>query len=313
MLCGTMEEWIYHKEMVHIPVMAKEVSSILLPVIKEGAGVIIDGTVGTGGHLSSLLSKSFPGVKFLGIDIDPEAVKFCQGRFKGEENVIIRQGSYTDLPEIVAELNLYPVIGILLDFGLSRFQLASGERGFSFQREAPLDMRFAQEGRTARDLIQKANLQELEKILRDYGEERNYRRIARAILEKRNEIKTTFDLREVIVRAVGREDKRQWQRVFQALRIAVNRELENVGRGIERSISLLTKGGRIVVISYHSLEDRLVKQIFQKKRENGEIALITRKPIRPSLAEIRENPSSRSAKLRAAKKEWFFGQQKIGR
>lgn len=284
---------------VHIPVMVKEAFSILIAESKIKKGVIIDSTVGTGGHLFYFLKNSSPDITFLGIDIDPDAIKFSQNLFQGFRNVIIRRGNYINLAEIVKELNLYPVIGVLFDFGVSKFQLESPKRGFSFQREGPLDMRFSQEGRTALDLISKANCQELERILLNYGEESDYKRIAQAIIRERGKIKTTFDLRNLITRVVKRNDKRKLARVFQALRLAVNFELENVERGIERALPLLTEGGRIVTISYHSLEDRIVKRILKEKEKQGKISILTKKPIRPTRAEVEKNPSSRSAKLRA--------------
>lgn len=293
---------IEKEKLFHFPVMKREVFSILINEAKVNKGVIVDGTVGTGGHLSYLLKNSPPGISFLGIDIDPDAINFSRRLFQNFRNVFIYQANYINLPEIIKELNLNPVIGILFDFGVSRFQLETAERGFSFQKEGPLDMRFSKEGETALGLIRRASGKKLEKILWLYGEERDYKKIARAIVEKRRNINTTFDLKNVIIQAVKRKDKRKFARVFQALRIAVNSELENVERGIKRAIPLLTEGGRIVTITYHSLEDRIVKRIFKEKKENKEILIVTRKPIRPSPAEIGENPSSRSAKLRAAEK-----------
>lgn len=287
---------------LHIPVMVKEVFSILIAEAKFKKGVIVDNTMGTGGHLSYLLRNSSPGITFLGIDIDPDAVKFSQDFFRGFRNVIIRHGNYIHLAEIIKELNLYPVIGVLFDFGVSKFQLESPKRGFSFQKEGPLDMRFSQEGRTALDLISRVNRQELERILLSYGEERDYKKIAQAIIEERRKIKTTFDLRNLIIKVVKRYDKRKLARVFQGLRVAVNSELENIKRGIEEAIPLLTEGGRIVIISYNSLEDRIAKRILKERERQGEISILTKKPIRPAEAEIKENFSSRSAKLRAGGK-----------
>ncbi len=293
---------VKEERMFHIPVMVKEVFAILVSEGKWKEGVIIDGTVGVGGHLLYLVKNSPPSLKFLGIDIDPDAVAYCEDLFKGYKNVLIKQGDYTKLPEITEELSLSPVIGILIDCGVGRFQLEALGRGFSFRREAPLDMRFAQEGKTALELIRKVSRRELEMILREYGDVRYYRRIAKAIIENRNKIETTFDLNKVVIASLygrGREEK-TLRCVYMALRVAVNRELENLGKGIERAIPLLTKGGRIVVISYNANEDRLVKICFRERKAAKEIKIITAKPLTPSPEEIMKNPSSRSAKLRAA-------------
>uniref|UniRef100_A0A7C3YS18 Ribosomal RNA small subunit methyltransferase H n=1 Tax=candidate division WOR-3 bacterium TaxID=2052148 RepID=A0A7C3YS18_UNCW3 len=290
------------KETTHIPVMVKEVFAILIGERKIKKGVVVDCTVGTGGHLFYLWQNSPPDITFLGIDIDPDAVYFSQSLFQGKRNVIIRQGDYTQLVEILSDLKLQPIIGILFDFGVSKLQLTSAERGFSFSREGPLDMRFSQEGRTALDLIRKVNRKDLERIIFTYGEERSYRRIARAIIEERKRIETTSDLKRVIIQAVKREDKKKLARVFQALRIAVNSELENLERGVTKAIPLLITGGRIVLITYHSLEDRIVKRILKEKKAKKEILVLTPKPLRPTPAEITENPSARSAKLRAAER-----------
>jgi len=289
----------------HTPVMVKEVFNFLIPETQsDEGGLIVDATVGLGGHLAYLSQNSSRQFTFLGIDIDPDAVAYSRERFKDADNVIIQEGNYVELPEMIRKIGFDYISGVLFDFGIGRFQLEALEnRGFSFLREAPLDMRFAQKGQTALDLLRTISLRELERILRDYGNEPHYRKVARVIMEKRRQIKTTRDLREILF-AIAPKGKRikTCQRVFLSLRIAVNQELVNLRQGIEKVMPILKEKGRMVTISYHSGEDRIIKEIFRGKEKEKVIMILTPKPIRPTNDEILKNPQARSAKLRAIEK-----------
>jgi len=270
---------------MHIPVLKKEVIEYLNPKPNEN---FIDATLGFGGHTRAILEKIKPNGKVLGIEVDPEK--------KVEmERLELVHDSYSNLERIVKE----KYDGILFDLGFSSYEIEKSGKGFSFQKNEFLDMRYSGEGLTAYEIVNSFSEKEIEKILREYGEERKSRKIAKAILRerKKGKIKTTFQLAEIIKKEVKGGRIHPATRTFQALRIKVNDELNNLKKGLEQSLKVLKKGGKIVVISYHSLEDRIVKRFFKENNLN----ILTKKPIRPSLTEIRENPKSRSAKLRAAK------------
>jgi 16S rRNA (cytosine1402-N4)-methyltransferase len=290
----------------HFPVLAGEVVEFLRP---HPNGIYVDGTLGGAGHALEILERSSPTGRLIGIDRDKEAVERAYKRLRPYEvRTTIIHGNFSDLREILQRLNISKVDGILLDLGVSYQQLANAERGFSFQSEGPLDMRMDRtQGVPASKLINTLSQGELEEILRRYGEGRWARRIAKAIVRHREKtpVATTTHLRDIISSAIVKPPRRihPATRAFQAIRIAVNDELNNLERIIRDGIPLLKSGGRLCVISFHSLEDRIVKEIFrQYGKPSGLITIITRKPISPSKGEISENPRARSARLRVAER-----------
>ena len=283
----------------------------------------MDCTLGPGGHAAALLAAD-ERVRLVGIDRDPEAIRLAEKRLEpfGERVQIVR-GRYEELEEGLLAAGVERVTGILADLGVSSLQLDSPERGFSFRFEGPLDMRMGRSDLTAREIVNRYTEAELAEIFRRYGEERRARRIARAIARRREQspIETTAELRELVARAQPRGRRGAPRRidpatrVFQALRIEVNGELAGLGRFIDEAVRLLEDDGRLVVISYHSLEDRIVKnrlrdlargevdQITGRTRsETRAIELMTRKPVRASEEEVGMNPRARSASLRAARR-----------
>ena len=302
---------------VHIPVLLKETIENLR--VQPG-GRYIDCTVGGGGHAAAILEKSSPGGQLLGIDADPAAITAAQkrlGTYGG--SVLLINDNFANLEAICTKYGFTPVHGILFDLGLSTLQLAGSGRGFSFQHDAPLDMRFnpAQEV-TAADIINTYGEEEIARILWTYGEEGYSRQIAHHIVQERP-LNTTLELVGVIERAIGgRHGKiHPATRTFQALRIAVNQELDNLESALKQAINLLGFEGRLVVISYHSLEDRFVKQFMQREsrdcacppgtpvctcRHKASVKIVTKKVVMPSPDEIQFNPRSRSAKMRAAER-----------
>jgi 16S rRNA (cytosine1402-N4)-methyltransferase len=291
---------------VHIPVLQKEVIQYLSPKENEN---FIDCTAGNGGHTAAILEKNGPKGKVLGIDADPEMVKNLESRISNIEHrrrLIPVCGNFADLKEITKRENFKNISGILLDLGMSSWHLEESGRGFTFQKAEPLDMRYSsQNPLTASKILNFWSEPEIEKILKEYGEERFAKNIAREIIKARtlSSIEDTLQLVKIIQRAIPKryQDRNRHfaTRVFQALRIAVNDELGNLKRVLPQAEEILKKEGRLVVISFHSLEDRIVKNFF---RENSNLKIITKKPIRPSQKEIRSNPRSRSSKLRAAEK-----------
>jgi 16S rRNA (cytosine1402-N4)-methyltransferase len=286
---------------VHVPVMPAEVLEWLAP---RPGGRLLDGTLGGGGHTRLLAERVAPDGLVLAIDRDPAAVEAASESLRGMP-VMVAHASYVDAPEVLAEAGLGPLDGVLLDLGLSSDQLADGGRGFSFHATGPLDLRFdTTRGEPASRLVGRLSAEHLADVIFRYGEERCSRRIARAIVERRRErsVETADDLAAIVRRAVPRDyDPRldPATRTFQALRIAVNDELGHVERGLARIPALLASGGRFVVISFHSLEDRLVKEAF---RNDDRLEALTAKPIVPTEAEVAGNPRARSAKLRVAER-----------
>ena len=300
---------------IHRPVMRAEAVRFLAP---DRGGIYVDGTVGLGGHAAAILAAG-PEVRLIGIDRDPQALRYAAARLaQFGDRVRLVHGNYRDLAEILSNLGIEAIDGFLLDLGLSSLQLDASERGFSFRADGPLDMRMdPTQGRSAADLVNAASVEELARILRDYGEERFAGRIARAIVAARP-IETTGALAEIVRRAIPRRFHERRidpaTRTFQALRIAVNDELRNLQDGLAAGFAALRPGGVIVVISFHSLEDRIVKRFFRKlatpRYESlapgpplpPQAEVLTKKPLRPSEEEIGENPRARSAKLRACRK-----------
>lgn len=301
-------------EPTHIPVLYQEVLRGLQ--VKPG-GRYIDGTLGGGGHAVGILQKSSPTGRLLGIDADPEAITVSAERLaEYGPRVTLVNANFAQLAEIASQHGFRTADGILLDLGLSSLQLASGERGFSFQLEGPLDMRFnPHQGEPASELVNGLSTLDLADILHRYGEERRARRIAQAIVAARP-VHTTRQLAEVVARAVGRRGKiHPVTRTFQALRIAVNDELSALSHALPQAVDLLAPQGRLVVISYHSLEDRLVKRFYRQESQDcicppeipvcrcghqPTLEILTRKPITPSELELGANPRCRSARLRIA-------------
>lgn len=297
----------------HEPVLWDEVMAALSP--RPGARYI-DGTVGSGGHAGAILERSNPDGRLLGIDLDAQALQLARQELAGYgARVTLVQGSFGDLSEIGREHGFCPADGVLLDLGLSTMQLSEPERGFSFQLDGPLDMRFDPSAdTTAADLVNTLREAELADILYGLGEERKSRRIARAIVRARP-VRTTAELAALVARAVGRRGRiHPATRTFQALRMAVNNELDVLAQGLMQAVDALAPGGRLVVIAFHSGEDRVVKNYFRQEARRGDsgggptLRVLTRKPIRASAAEVARNPRSRSARLRVAHKLPLDGQ-----
>lgn len=285
---------------VHVPVMLDEVVQYLRP---EEDKFYVDATIGAGGHAEALLNL---GARILGIEQDREILKLTEQRLKRfGDRIILVNDNFKNLSCILEQYNMTNVTGILYDLGLSTFQIDS-ERGFSFQKDCPLDMRMDSSNiTTAKDLVNKYSEQELYQIIKDYGEERWARGIARSIVRNRP-LDTTFQLVEAIRRGIPRGARypkiHYATRTFQAIRIAVNNELEALDTSLGIAISRLSEGGRIVVISFHSLEDRIIKWGFLEEAKEERLKILTRKPIIPQESEIISNPASRSANMRVAEK-----------
>lgn len=283
--------------MFHQPVMADEVALFLHPQ----SGTIVDGTVGGGGHARVILERATGPIRLLGIDADGEAIAAARRQLESFDNVELVHSDYCRMGLLARQLGLLPVSGVLLDLGVSLYQLKSPARGFGFDVAGPLDMRFDQsQGQTAADLLRRMSEKQLCELLRRWGEEPMSGRIARSVTALRQGLRTTADLAAAVRRAVPRRRERATlARVFQAVRIAVNRELERVAEGLRVGLELVAPGGRMVVIAYHSLEDRLVKRSFRAAAQAGQAVVLTPKPLRPSESELARNPRARSARLRA--------------
>ena len=341
---------------MHRPVLLEEVIKYLSPkasnvyphtknFVPEGQGIYVDATVGGGGHAEKILEGSSPGGKLVGIDIDPFMLNLAKKRLKkfGERCMLI-EDNYVNLPKILSKLKISEVNGIVLDLGVATEHFMRGERGFSLMREGPLDMRLSPYGKfTAADIVNKWKPEDLVNILRQYGEEHRAKKIVKNIITEREKemITTTTQLTKIVVGAVSCSKKRYtptpkslvWgytptqrlpgyrihpaTKTFQALRIAVNNELKNIKRILPIAVDLLKIGGRICVITFHSLEDRLVKDGFRQLARScicpkeiprcvckykPKIKLVTKKPVVPEEEEIKSNPRSRSAKLRVVER-----------
>jgi 16S rRNA (cytosine1402-N4)-methyltransferase len=306
----------------HRPVLLHETVQYLAP---ERGGLFVDATLGLGGHSEAILAASSE-TRLLGIDRDREALAHARRRLAqfGTRCHLV-QANFRELPQVLARAGETAASGILADLGVSSLQFDSPARGFSFRHDAPLDMRMNAEGdeETAAELLARLSEEELARIIFEYGEERRSRRIARLIVTRREEgrpVRTTLELAELVARAVGHKRTARIHpatRTFQALRIAVNRELEGLSEFIETAVDLLAPRGRLCLISFHSLEDRIVKRTLRRLSGQCEcdprapvctcgarrvIEILTRRPVAPSEAEVIENPRARSAKLRAAEK-----------
>jgi 16S rRNA (cytosine1402-N4)-methyltransferase len=310
----------------HTPVLLDEVIEALQPAAGK---CYLDATLGGGGHAAALLRRSQPGGMLLGIDADPAALEAAAARFTALSDDAIPPASYVlqhghsgDMATLAQNRGFRQVDGILLDLGVSSFQLDAAERGFSFGADGPLDMRLdPTQGPTAAELLEGMTEQEIADMIYQYGEERYSRRIARAIVEHRRKqpIETTGALADLVRRAIphprgrgrGSGGIHPATRTFQALRIAVNRELEHLEMALPQAVSLLRAGGRLAIISFHSLEDRMVKQFFRAESGYGgseapeqppRLRIVTKKPVQPGAEERQANPRSRSAKLRVAER-----------
>ena len=320
------------KDELHEPVLLAEIIDWLRP---ERSGTFVDCTVGTGGHSRAILSAS-PETTVIGLDRDLEALDMARGRLAiFEDRIRLIHTNFDDIASVLNQIGISEVDGVLADLGVSSLQLERGERGFSFASDAPLDMRMDQSrGPTAADLVNQLSQRELADLILEYGEERGARRIARRVARERDRepVKTTRQLADIVVRALnlrGRWRIHPATRTFQALRIAVNDELSALARFIPDAISVLAGGRRLAIVSFHSLEDRIVKRSFlresgrctceapkgKERREEStdeiicercgarrRINILTRRPVRPGLEEIKRNPRSRSALLRVCER-----------
>ena len=301
----------------HQPVLYKEIIHALQP---HGSGRYVDGTLGAGGHARGILEVSAPDGQLLGLDVDPQALALAREILAPyERRIHLAQASYTSLSAQLVQLGWDQVDGILLDLGASSMQFDAPERGFSFLHDAPLDMRFGPSAKqTAADLVNKSSEWELADLIYRYGEERESRKIARAIVRARP-LHTTREMVAVIESVFPRRGHRihPATKTFQALRIAVNDELASIEAVLPQTVTSLRSGGRIAVISFHSLEDRIVKDFFRaqskdllnppyehiyEEERKATLKEVNRKPITPSDEEIKNNPRARSAKLRIAEK-----------
>ena len=305
-------------EFSHIPVLLNETIEGL--AIREN-GIYVDGTAGGGGHSSEILRRLKSG-RLISIDQDPDAIQTLTERFKKNENSIIIKGNFADMKELLAHRGLHRVDGVLLDIGVSSHQLDTPERGFSFHEDAPLDMRMSRKGTTAAELVNTLPFEELRRILFEYGEEKFAGSIAKGILAAREQkpIETTLQLAEIVKANVPqrvRRDGHPARKTFQAIRIAVNDELGVLRRGLEGAFELLGSGGRLAVITFHSLEDRLVKQQMAAWCQSctcpkdfpvcvcgnkPKAKLVHKKPVCANETELTINPRARSAKLRICEK-----------
>jgi len=307
----------------HRPVLYQEIIHALRPARGR---FYVDGTLGAGGHAWGVLDASRPDGRLLGLDVDPQALKLARERLaEFGKRTVIRHASYAELTAQLAAVGWPQVNGVMLDLGVSSMQLDTGERGFSFMTDAPLDMRFDPGNPvSAADLVNTLPAKDLANILFKYGEEAHGHRIAQAI-EQARPLHTTRQLAELVLKAVGKNRQRRSEgrsihpatRTFQALRIAVNHELDSLENVLPQAVAALAPGGRLAVISFHSLEDRLVKQYFRRESQDclcpprqpvctcghkASILEITRRPVMPGSAEVEQNPRARSARLRVAER-----------
>lgn len=305
-------------EFRHVTVLLKEAVDGLNI---RGDGVYVDGTAGGGGHSAEILSRLTTGSLY-SIDQDPDAIAAVTERFAGDERAHIIRGNFSEMRSLLSNVGVYCADGVLLDIGVSSHQLDEGSRGFSYHEDAPLDMRMSQSGESAADLVNTMDVSELSRIISLYGEEKYAYPIAKGIVRYREQkrIETTLELAEIIKENVPQRVRREGhpaRKTFQAIRIAVNHELDALEQGLQDSFELLNKGGRLSVITFHSLEDRIVKRFMRDKAQGctcpkdfpvcvcgkkPQTKIITGKPILPSDAELELNPRARSAKLRICEK-----------
>lgn len=302
---------------IHIPVMKSETLDLL---INKKDGIYIDCTIGFGGHSKEILNRINNKGILIGMDLDPYALSKANEKLSdsSEKKFSLHNISYKEFPTILSEMKIKKVDGFLIDLGISSYQVDSAHRGFSFINNGPLDMRFNQSsGYTAKKFLNKISEKKLADIIKYYGDQSKSKKIAKAIIEKinSNKINSTFDLKNCIQSVTKSNDLKIVSKVFQSIRIALNDEFENLKSILKKMPEFLNKGGRIAIISFHSIEDRIVKHYFKnntlinvedyfdrKKINQEKLKVITKKPITPSNKEVHTNPRSRSAKLRVAEK-----------
>jgi len=271
--------------------------------LQQDKGFYCDCTVGGAGHLLAML-KATKRAKFIGIDWDPDAIDYAQDKVKlYKKRCFLFKDNFTHLDSILDRLSVKNLNGVLFDLGVSYYQLTTPHRGFSFEREGKLLMRMSPENLTLLEKIRCATKREIITVLKDYGDVHNCQKIGTLVFEERRALKTTLDLRRLIEKTTPKRFlKKNLRKVFQALRIWVNNELNNLKEGLLTAFQRLNFRGRIIVISYHSGEDRIVKNIFRDLQKKGEMILLNKKVLKPTQDEIRSNPRVRSAKLRAGEK-----------
>ena len=302
---------------IHIPVMKSETLDLL---INKKDGIYLDCTIGFGGHSKEILNRINNKGILIGMDLDPYALSKANEKLSdsSEKKFSLHNISYKEFPTILSEMKIKKVDGFLIDLGISSYQVDSAHRGFSFTNNGPLDMRFNQSnGYTAKKFLNKISEKKLADIIKYYGDQSKSKKIAKAILEKinSNKINTTFDLKNCIQSVTKSNDLKIVSKVFQSIRIALNDEFENLKSVLKKMPKFLNKGGRIAIISFHSIEDRIVKHYFKnntlinvedyfdrKKINQEKLKILTKKPVTPSNYEVHINPRSRSAKLRVAEK-----------
>ena len=303
----------------HIPIM---VNAVVNHLLTDKNGIYLDGTLGFGGHANAIMEKLSPNGIYIGLDADPYALEYSRKRLSVHAAFCtLHHVNYRNFPEVLASLEIPQVTSLFFDIGTSSYQIDSRDRGFSFQSDSPLDMRFdTSSGDSARDFLNTSDFKKIGMVIRNYGEERNWKRIARMIIEaaSKDKMETTFHLRAA-VESVTHQNfiTKTLARVFQAIRIHINGELDSLKLALESSIKYLKPGGRIGVISFHSLEDRIVKQFFKKHaiectcardipicicNTKPDLKLVSRKAIIADAEEIASNPRSRSAKFRVAER-----------
>ena len=310
-------------EFAHITVLLNEAVDALLP---ERGGVFVDCTAGGGGHSEAILKRLPEGSRLISLDRDDRAIERCRQRLGvyGEASTVVKS-NYSEIGDVLDELGIDKIDGVLWDLGVSSVQLDESERGFSYSHDAPLDMRMDRSGgKTAQDVVNGYSEEELRRIIRDRGEEKFFMRVAAAIVSARSEkpIETTLELSDIITNAIPqgarkKENQHPAKRTFQAIRIEVNDELTIIEPSLRTAVERLREGGRAAVITFHSLEDRITKQTFKNLenpctcpsdfpvcvcKKKPQVKLITKKPIAPSEAELEYNPRARSAKLRVCEK-----------
>ncbi|GMT46919.1 MAG: ribosomal RNA small subunit methyltransferase H [bacterium] len=300
---GLMSDTVTDTVTVHVPVLTRELMALLNPVIN---GVYLDATLGGGGHTGELLKRLGSGGGVIALDRDEEALERAAIKIN-DPRVRYVHGSFSDMADKVMALGYHGIDGVIMDLGLSMTQMKDESRGFSFNSRESLDMRMDRDlPVTAGEIVNRWSERDIERILREYGEERKALQIAREIVKqrKRERIETCLQLAAIVERVYRKRGRMHpATKTFQALRIAVNDELNQLSGGLSNALKILKKGGRLCVITYHSLEDRIVKRfILAAEREEGSLIRLNKKPIVPVRDEQRRNPSSRSAKLRGAEK-----------
>ena len=293
---------VFSGRAAHVPVMLNEVIDMLEI---RGDGVYVDATVGLGGHSSAILDRLGSRGVLIGIDRDEEALAYAANKL-GTDKVYLRQGRFSEIGEVLQDLRIERADGVLFDLGVSMLQLKEHERGFSFMSDARLDMRMdSSQKLSAWNVVNRYLEKDLQRVLQEFGEEPLFRKIAKRIVisRKSGPIDTCAELADIVLQAYGGRGKTHpATRTFQAIRIEVNRELDELRSGLTAALGVLKSGGRLCVISYHSLEDRIVKNLFRDWGKEGLIRVLTKKPMAPGREEVLRNSASRSAKLRAGEK-----------